>query len=286
MSDGRAAGSARLSGAGSAEGRGHGRRAAAAARRCSARPATGKPGPQTRIEPVGLDEAPRPGAFGAAAARRAPRGLRLCCPADACGRVRTRMMERRLDPERLGDHVDRLYRAAWALCGSREDAEDLVQETFARVLARPRFLRRDDDIGYLLGALRKTFLSTKRTERRRPRTEVLPEDREPPEPRATGDPVAALEASEVFAAVARAPRRLSGRHRRGRRRGPRLRGGGGGARHSVRHRHEPALPRARPGRAADRGLVAPACARLRTAPSPCRARPRARRACRAPRRSR
>jgi RNA polymerase sigma-70 factor, ECF subfamily len=32
-----------------------------------------------------------------------------------------------LDPAGLGDHVDRLYRAAWALCGSREDAEDLVQ---------------------------------------------------------------------------------------------------------------------------------------------------------------
>ena len=39
-----------------------------------------------------------------------------------------------LDPAGLGDHVDRLYRAAWALCGSREDAEDLVQDTFARVL--------------------------------------------------------------------------------------------------------------------------------------------------------
>jgi DNA-directed RNA polymerase specialized sigma24 family protein len=47
-------------------------------------------------------------------------------------------MERTLDPARLGDHIDRLYRAAWALCGSREDAEDLVQETYARVLARPR----------------------------------------------------------------------------------------------------------------------------------------------------
>ena len=43
-----------------------------------------------------------------------------------------------LDPARLGDHVDRLYRAAWAFCGNRQDAEDLVQETYARVLARPR----------------------------------------------------------------------------------------------------------------------------------------------------
>jgi len=31
-----------------------------------------------------------------------------------------------LDPEGLPDHIDRLYRAACALCGSRQDAEDLV----------------------------------------------------------------------------------------------------------------------------------------------------------------
>jgi hypothetical protein len=55
--------------------------------------------------------------------------------------------EHQLDPEGLGDHVDRLYRAAWSLCGSREEAEDLVQDTYARVLARPRFLRNEDDLG-------------------------------------------------------------------------------------------------------------------------------------------
>jgi RNA polymerase sigma-70 factor, ECF subfamily len=57
--------------------------------------------------------------------------------------------ERQLDPKELGDHIDRLYRAAWGLCGSREDAEELVQETFANVLRKPRLLRSDDDIGYL-----------------------------------------------------------------------------------------------------------------------------------------
>jgi RNA polymerase sigma-70 factor, ECF subfamily len=84
-------------------------------------------------------------------------------------------MERTLDPARLGDHIDRLYRAAWALSGSREDAEDLVQETYARVLARPRVLRNEDDLGYLLRALRNTFLNQRRTESRRLRPGPLPE---------------------------------------------------------------------------------------------------------------
>jgi RNA polymerase sigma-70 factor (ECF subfamily) len=65
--------------------------------------------------------------------------------------------ERQLDPAALGDHIDRLYRAAWGLCGSREEAEDLVQETFARVLRKPRILRSEDDLGYLLRVLRNTF---------------------------------------------------------------------------------------------------------------------------------
>ena len=44
--------------------------------------------------------------------------------------------ERQLNPEALGDHIDRLYRAAWGLCGSREEAEDLVQETFFELTRR------------------------------------------------------------------------------------------------------------------------------------------------------
>ena len=112
------------------------------------------------------------------------------------------MAARRLDPEHLGDHIDRLYRAAWALCGSREEAEDLVQETFARVLARPRMLRSGDDLGYLLQVLRNTFVSGRRAASRRPRNAATPEGFEPADVRATAAPEVAVEAQEVYAAIA------------------------------------------------------------------------------------
>ena len=114
-------------------------------------------------------------------------------------------MERPLDPARLGDHLDRLYRAAWALCGSREDAEDLVQETYARVLARPRLLRNEDDLGYLLRALRNTFLNRKRSERSRIQPAPLPDELDlVADPHAL-EPQAALEAGELYAAIAALP---------------------------------------------------------------------------------
>ena len=114
-------------------------------------------------------------------------------------------MERTLDPARLGDHLDRLYRAAWALCGSREDAEDLVQDTYARVLARPRLIRHDDDLGYLLRALRNTFLNKRRSESRRVRSAPLPDELDlVADPQAVL-PETALAAGEVYAAIAALP---------------------------------------------------------------------------------
>lgn len=113
-----------------------------------------------------------------------------------------RVEGRRLDPERLGDHVDRLYRAAWALCGSREEAEDLVQDTYARVLAKPRFLRSGDDLGYLLRVLRNTFVSRHRTASRRPRTQAIPEGFEPADERADGRPEQMAEAREIYGVIA------------------------------------------------------------------------------------
>jgi RNA polymerase sigma-70 factor (ECF subfamily) len=73
-----------------------------------------------------------------------------------------------LDPKLLVIHTDALDRAARALRRSHNDAEDLVQETFARVVRRPRLLWRDGELGYLLRALRNTHATRRRAAGRRP----------------------------------------------------------------------------------------------------------------------
>jgi RNA polymerase sigma-70 factor, ECF subfamily len=113
--------------------------------------------------------------------------------------------DRQLDPDALGDHIDRLYRAAWSLCGSREEAEDLVQETFARVLRKPRILRSDDDLGYLLRVLRNTFFSTRRTAARRPQTTPLPDDLDLVEDRNATRPESRIESAELYNAISDLP---------------------------------------------------------------------------------
>jgi len=111
-----------------------------------------------------------------------------------------------LDPDSLARHIDRLYRAAWALCGSRADAEDLVQETYARVLSGPRFLRGEDELAYLLAALRNTFLSSRRRAARRPTLIGRPIEELPlPSEDAGVAPEAAFEATEVLGAISRLP---------------------------------------------------------------------------------
>jgi RNA polymerase sigma-70 factor (ECF subfamily) len=112
---------------------------------------------------------------------------------------------RTLDPQSLTQHVDRLYRAAWALCGSREDAEDLVQETFARVLSRPRVIHGDEDLYYLMRVLRNTFLTSRRTAGRRPVTVATLEDVAAADPKPMGQPEQALEMQEVYATIAGLP---------------------------------------------------------------------------------
>jgi RNA polymerase sigma-70 factor (ECF subfamily) len=113
--------------------------------------------------------------------------------------------DRQLDPESLGDHIDRLYRAARGLTGSRQEAEDLVQETFAQVLRKPRLIRNDDDIGYLLRVLRNTFVSSRRTAARRPQTTALPDDLDLMEDRSATRPDQRLESQELYSAISALP---------------------------------------------------------------------------------
>lgn len=109
----------------------------------------------------------------------------------------------RLDPELIGEFLPRLYRAARAWTRTREEAEDLVQETFALVLARPRLVL-GDDFGYLMRAMHNTLASQRRSASRRPASveltdnvELVGGDRD--------DPADATENAEVFAAISELP---------------------------------------------------------------------------------
>jgi RNA polymerase sigma-70 factor (ECF subfamily) len=107
---------------------------------------------------------------------------------------------RRLDPDRLGEHLPALYRAARAWTRTTEDAEDLVQETYASVLARPRFLR-GDELGYLLRAMRNTLLNQRRTASRRPQTAQLADDLAARSP----DPAETVELRRIYASLHELP---------------------------------------------------------------------------------
>src|SRR5579859_5636062 len=67
-----------------------------------------------------------------------------------------------LNVEDLTRCMPRMRARARSLVGSREDAEDLVQDTLVYVLKRPRMLTKDDATGYLLRALRHMWISQHR----------------------------------------------------------------------------------------------------------------------------
>jgi len=106
-----------------------------------------------------------------------------------------------LDPTTLVDHQGRLFRAAYALCGSRQDAEDLVQTTYEQVLRRPRLIRRGHDLAYLLRVLRHAWSAQARSAGAKRSVPVAPEDLEwASDDR--GRPEAALDARLAYAAIA------------------------------------------------------------------------------------
>jgi RNA polymerase sigma-70 factor (ECF subfamily) len=105
-----------------------------------------------------------------------------------------------LDPDIAAEHRSHLLDVARSLCGSRQLAEDLVQETYARVLAKPRPLREDAPFPYLVRSLRNVAKDHWRTERRRPQVigDLDPED---PTLRHDRDPQHDVIAAEVYTAV-------------------------------------------------------------------------------------
>lgn len=81
-----------------------------------------------------------------------------------------------------------LYRSAWAMCGDRHQAEDLVQDALAKVYAKwrtPFGSRIDNPAAYAHTTLTRTFLSA----RRRRSSGELPTDTVPePAARPSGEP--------------------------------------------------------------------------------------------------
>ncbi|MDP1847381.1 MAG: RNA polymerase sigma factor [Solirubrobacteraceae bacterium] len=111
-----------------------------------------------------------------------------------------------LAPQAAADELTRLYRLARALCGSADLAEDLVQETYARVLARPRLLRGGDTFSYMARALRNTYYNHRRSARARPEQALADGELELAARNGSrGDPHAALVAAELYRAIATLP---------------------------------------------------------------------------------
>jgi RNA polymerase sigma-70 factor, ECF subfamily len=85
------------------------------------------------------------------------------------------------------------------MSASPQDAEDLVQDTFANVLRRPRWLSTGNELGYLLGALRHMYANRYRAAQRCPQTrQLLDHD-------AVAVPAGSVSSREIFEAVGSAP---------------------------------------------------------------------------------
>jgi len=113
-------------------------------------------------------------------------------------------MHSELDPETLHVHIDSLRRAARGMTRSHHDAEDLVQDTLLKVLARPRQLGPAGAGPYLHQALRNTHISRLRTRDRRPvQAPLEPEDIRLVAP--ASEPVEIIHRREVLAQIHELP---------------------------------------------------------------------------------
>jgi RNA polymerase sigma-70 factor (ECF subfamily) len=98
-------------------------------------------------------------------------------------------------------HASAVFRFAWGLCGDRSSAEDIVSETFVRLLTRGPRIETRTALAYLLAVARNTYLNGRR---QRVREVPLPE-----EGLASGqDPSGRLDDQALMAAVIAALRSM------------------------------------------------------------------------------
>ena len=98
-------------------------------------------------------------------------------------------------------YASAVFRFAWGLCGDRSQAEDIVSETFVRVMTRAPRIETRTAVAYLLTIARNIYLSG---QRRRKREVPLPEDL----PARTHDPAERLHGEDRLAATLHALRDL------------------------------------------------------------------------------
>jgi RNA polymerase sigma-70 factor (ECF subfamily) len=78
-------------------------------------------------------------------------------------------------------HASAVFRFAWGLCGDRYGAEDLVSETFVRLITKAPRIDTRTALAYLLAVARNTYLNGQRRRRREvPLSEEIPAPDEEP----------------------------------------------------------------------------------------------------------
>lgn len=80
-----------------------------------------------------------------------------------------------------------------------------MQDTYAKILTRPRFLRGEEDLWYLMRTLKNVFLSQRRTLAAKATSVMLDEETDPVEAPSAVQPDQAAEAREVYAAISALP---------------------------------------------------------------------------------
>jgi RNA polymerase sigma-70 factor (ECF subfamily) len=111
-----------------------------------------------------------------------------------------------LSPDALVAHHDRMCRAALELCASPQDADDLVQETYLRLLGKRRGLNAAGaDRGYVLRALRNTHITNVRKRQTRAATSELRTDCPDTLVPSSASPATVVFAREIVREIARLP---------------------------------------------------------------------------------